>query len=536
MGLLSHVTRRLAVPRSLLPALLAVGVALAACGGGGGTSNQAGNGPKHGGQLTIAYNIEPDTFDPAAQTTTAVTAMVNMVVETLVRYDAQSKLVPNLATSWKVDGSGLEYTFALRQHVKFSDGTPFNADAAKLSLDRLASPTTFKSQPGVLTVIKDVQVVDASHLKIVLKHPFAPFLDALTATSAGVVSPKSIGQYGNTLAAIVHPVGTGPYQLAEYQKGDHVLLKRNPDYWGTAPSYDSQMFKIVPEAASRESLVKAGQADVAFAPPPNDIAALRNDPNLKVDMLPSDRTIFVSINTRDTKQPLLQNQTVRQALNYAINRDAIIKNVTYGTTSKMNAPMAPGVFGYCPTGNYPYNPAKAKRMLQQAGASNLTLTFRSPQGRYIADYEAAQAIAGDLRTVGLTVNLANPPDWRSYLGLVNVPPDQATQDIHILGWAPAVPDGSQALQQFQTAYAPPAGLSTAYYSNSEVDKLVAKANTESDRVQRQKDYCAAEKIIWNDAPWIFLWVQQNPTLTTSKVKGVYGLTNEQVITTWAEPA
>jgi ABC-type transport system substrate-binding protein len=522
--------------RRVVPVLVVMSLLLAACGGGGQSSGPPSGGQKHGDRLTVAYNIEPDTLDPAALTTTAVASMVNMMVETLVRYDKDAKLVPHLATSWNVASDGLSYTFTLRQNVKFSDGTPFNADAVKWNLDRLNSPTTFKSQPGELKVIKDVQVVDAQHVKIDLKTRFAPFLAALTSPTAGVMSPKEIGQKGNTDATIVHPVGTGPYTLEEYQRGDHLLFKKNPDYWGAKPAYDTQLYKIVPEAANRESLVKAGQADVAFNPPPNDLAALRNDSDLKVLLLPSDRTVFVSINTRDTQVPALQNKQVRQALNYAVDKDAMIKNVTFGATKKVDSPTAPGVFGYCKTGGYAYNPGKAKQLLQQAGATNLTLTMRSPQGRYIADYEAAQAIAGDLRKVGVNVNLANPPDWRSYLGLINVAPTQAKQDIHVLGWAPAFLDASQQMQQFETEFIPPAGLSTSYYSNPEVDRLVARANAEPDKAQREKDYCAASKIIWDDAPWIFLWVQTNPTLTTSKVKGVYGLPNEWVVTSWAEPA
>jgi peptide/nickel transport system substrate-binding protein len=244
----------------------------------------------------------------------------------------------------------------------------------------------------------------------------------------------------------------------------------------------------------------------------------------------------VSIDTTDPRQPLLQKPEVRQALNYAVDKDSIIKNLAYGATVKDNAPVAPGVFGYCKVGEYAYNPAKAKQMLQQAGATNLSVTFRAPQGRYIADFDAAQAIAGNLRAVGIKVDLPNAPDWASYLGQVNVGPAQNTTDIHILGWAPAFLDAAQQMQEFQKAFIPPAGSNTAYYSNPQVENLIAQANTSTDKSQRQNDYCQAEKQIWSDAPWIFLWHQTNPTVTTTKVKGVYGLPNEQIVTTWASPA
>jgi peptide/nickel transport system substrate-binding protein len=514
------------------------GLLAAACGGGSGGGSQGGTstGPKHGDKLTVAFNIEPDTFDPQAQTTTAVQALVNMVVDRLVTYDKNGRLTGQLAKSWQVGGGGLSYTFTLRSGIKFSDGEPFNAQAVKFSLDRLSSPVTFKAQPGVLTVIKDVQVVNDLQVKVDLKNPFAPFVDALTQAAAGITAPGAINQFGNTPATIVHPIGTGPYTLTEFVKGDHVTLTENQSYWGTRPGYTTQVYKIDPDAATRESLVKAGQADVAFNPPPQDLQALANDGDLRVLKLPSDRTVFVAIDTTDPRVPLLQNREVRQALNYAVDKQSIIKNLAYGATVEDDAPVAPGIFGYCKVGTYAYDPAKARQMLKQAGAENLSVTFRSPQGRYIADYDAAQAIAGNLRAVGIKVDFPNPPDWSTYLGEVNVGPAQNTTDIHILGWAPAFLDAAQQMQEFQKAFIPPAGSNTAYYSNPEVESLIAQANSSTDQNQRQTDYCRAEKLIWNDAPWIFLWHQTNPTVTTGKVTGVYGLPNEQIVTTWASPA
>ena len=518
-----------------LSMLIVAGLVLTACGGA--AQSQAPSGPKHGGTLTVAYNIEPDTLDPQAQTTTAVQALVNMVVDRLVTYDDAGKLVPQLATSWQPSSDGLSWTFTLRSGVKFQDGEPFNAQAVKLSLDRLLSPTTFKAQPGVLKVIKDVEVVDSSHVKVTLKQPFAPFLDALTQTAAGITAPNSLTQAPNTPATIAHPVGTGPYELKEYQKGDHLTLTAFSGYWGHKPAYDTQVYKIVPEATQRESLIKAGQADVAFNPPPNDLAALRNSSDVKVMIEPSDRTVFVAINTQDKTEPLLQKKEVRQALNYAVDKSAMIKNLTFGSTRPMTAPLAPGVFGYCRMSQtYNYDPGKARSLLQQAGATGMSIKLLSPQGRYVGDYNAAQAIAGNLRSVGLKVDLPNPMDWATYLGTINVAPDKASTDLHVLGWAPGYLDASQAMLQFQKSQWPVAGLATTYYTNPEVEDLVARANTELGKSQRQKDYCQAAKLVWDDAPWIFLWYQENPVITSAKVKGVYGLPNEQVVTSWAQPA
>jgi peptide/nickel transport system substrate-binding protein len=202
----------------------------------------------------------------------------------------------------------------------------------------------------------------------------------------------------------------------------------------------------------------------------------------------------------------------------------------------MDAPMAPSLFGYCKVGSYPYDPVKAKSMLAAAGASNLSVKFWAPTGRYIQDFQAAQAIANDLTAAGVKVDGPKTSDWPSYLGTINVPPAQAKTDLHLLGWAPGFLDASQAMVQFQSTMWPPKGLATSYYGNPEVDKLLARANSNSDQAARQADYCAASKLIWADAPWIFLWVQKFPMVTTAKVTGVQSIPTESFYTVYASPA
>lgn len=514
-------------------ALGATALLLAACGGGNNT--QTSSGPKQGDTLTTAIGIDADTLDPAAQTTTTVSQMVRMMAEPLVDVDQKGNTVPLLATKWQASSDGLSYTFTLRQGVKFSDGEPFNAQAVKFSIDRLLSPATFKAQPQVLAAIKQTEVIDDTHVKFDLKTPFAPFVAAMAETQASIIAPGSVNQAPNTPAQIVQPVGTGPYVFKERLKGDHITMTRNPDYWGKKPSYQTQVYKVVPDAAARESLVKAGQADVAYLPPPNDFPALQHNADVNLIMGPSDRTVQVVIDTQDKKQPLLQKPEVRQALNYAVDRQTIVKNALFGAAQVVNSPIASSLFGYCKTGDYAFNPGKAKSMLAAAGASGMSLTLMSPQGRYIGDYDVAQAVAGNLRAVGINVTVPNPPDWPTYVSTVDVPLAKASTDLHLLGWASGYLDASGHLVQFQQSQWPPAGLATSYFDDPQIDALINKANTESASSQRQQDYCSAEKMIWNDAPWIFLYNQKNPILTTNKVTGIYGLPTEQFVTSWASP-
>jgi peptide/nickel transport system substrate-binding protein len=514
--------------------VLLIGVlVMSACGGGTPTTS---TGPKQGEKLTIAIGPDPDTMDPMRQTTTTIQNIVQMVVETLVWVDTEGKIQPFLATSWQQASDGMSWTFTLKSGVKFSDGATFNAAAMKANLDRVLAPGQTCPLCGPMRGVQSVDAVDDTHLKLNLKQPIAPLLGLLTEVTFGALSPNTIAKDTDNYKRQEQPVGTGPYTLTERVKGDHVTLTRNDQYWGKKPNYKTQMFKIVPEPATREALVRAGQADVILLPPASDIPALQKDPTVKVLLAPGDRTIFLAFNTQDTSQPLLQKPEVRQALNYAVNKDLIIKSILFGAASPMDAPMASSLFGYCRVGSYPYDPNKAKQMLQAAGAGNLSLKFVAPTGRYIQDFQAAQAIANDLSAVGVKIDGPKTMDWPSYLGTINVAPAKASVDLHLLGWAPGFLDASQAMTQFQSSQHPPAGLATSYYSNPEVNSLLAKANSESDQSARATDYCAASKLIWSDAPWIFLWVQRFPMVTTAKVTGVQSIPTESFYTVYASPA
>ncbi|MBO0702238.1 MAG: ABC transporter substrate-binding protein, partial [Candidatus Dormibacteraeota bacterium] len=275
-------------------------------------------------------------------------------------------------------------------------------------------------------------------------------------------------------------------------------------------------------------------------PPPNDLPALEK-PGSGVNVIkaPDDRLIGVVVNTKDPRVPQLANPLVRQALNYAINKNAIIQRVQFGAAKQLTAPLASSLFGYCNTtgeNSFDYNVQKAKQLLQQAGATHMTLTMASPNGHYAGDYEVSQAVAADLEAVGIKVTIPNPPTWPSYVTEINVPPAQATVDLSLLGWAAAYLDASQAYQIFESSQIPPAGLNTSYWSSPQTDNLINQAQAATDKSTSQSDYCQAAKLIWNASPWLWLYNPENPILTTTTVKNVYGLPTEQVVTTFAEPA
>jgi ABC-type transport system substrate-binding protein len=524
-------------PPRWLGAVSLAGILLTGCGTGG---NGANVGARQTSVLTVAIGVDPDTLDPMRQTTTTVSNIVEMVIESLGRVDQSGKIVANLATAWQESSDAMSWTFTLRAGVTFSDGAPFDAAAVKANLDREMDPKNDCPQCSTLAnAVNSVDVVDPGHVRLVMRSPLAAdvLLGLVSLTNFGMMSPRVIQKGTPAYPQQERPIGTGQYMLKERVKGDHVTLVRNDDYWGKRPTYKQQVFMVVPDAATRESLVRSAQAQVILLPPVSDLPSLQKDPTVQIDMASGDRAVFFAIDTQDKQQPLLQNVQVREALNYAINRDAIVKSTLFGAGDVATSPLASSVFGYCQAPNpYAYNPDLARSMLQKANASGLAVSLVAPTGRYLQDWQAAQNVANDLRAVGVNVQGPRTMDWPSYLGTVVVPPAKASVDLHMLGWAPQYLDASQAMQVFDPGLIPPKGLATAYYDNPSVTALIQRALVEPDRNARAQEYCDAQKLIWNDAPWIFLWIQKFPIVYSAQVTGVGSVPNEQFYTVYAQPA
>ncbi len=478
----------------------------------------------------IAIGIDPDTLDPIGTTTTTAGNVVDYVAETLTIIDPQGKVLPHLAESWTISPNGREYTLRLRRGVTFHDGTPFDAAAVKWNLDRVADPNV-KVPIRTPYPIEKTDVVDSHTARVTLKHPYAPFIGGLSWTTAAILSPAGVKKAGNEYGNYQNVVGTGPYTLGERKRGESITLNANPKYWGRKPHYDTVVVRIVPEATTRESLILAGQVDLIILPPIADIPALQKNPALKVLLAPSDRTIFVAINTLK-----LKDRRVRQAINYAVDKQAIVKNVLFDAADVMDAPMAPSLFGYCKAGSYNFDPQRAKRLLEDAGIrAGTKVQLLHPTGRYVQDRESAQAIAGYLREVGLDAQLTTT-DWPTYIRTIMTAPDTNPTELHMLGWAPPFLDASQQMAQFTQANHPPKALATSFYTNPEVERLSAAAEQETNPDKRKDLYCQVSKLIWEDAPWLFLWVQRFPIVYSARVTNVEALPNEKFSALYARPA
>jgi len=523
LGSKDTVSRRPRIPSAAtLVFVIAMGVTAHA-------SAQGTPAPSPNAALTIGIGVDLDTVDPAQQTTTTVQNVIDYGLETLVAFDTQGKIKPLLATSWETSKDGLTLTFQLRQGVKFHDGSPFNAEAAAFSLNRLISGNVKVPIGAGFKSIKSIEAVNPTTLAIHLKHPDPNLLPNLSITTASIFSQVSATKDGNTPTNIVRPVGTGPYQFTRWNKGSEVVYTRVDDYWGPKPYYKTVSFKVIPEANSREAGLLAGQLDIVMNPPVTDLTALSSNPAVKLLKAPSDRSIFIAINV--TKPPF-DNEKVRQALNYAVDKDAIIKNVMFDAVNVMDSPFPASLSGYCNVGSYKYDPAKAKQLLAEAGVKDLKITLATPTGRYIQDSQFAQAVSGYLRKVGIEANVRTM-DWPSYVS--GIQQKDAPFELHVLGWAPGALDGPTQLQMFTGATMPPKGLNTSFFSDPAIDRLTAEAALNLDDASRNQQLCQIQKDVWQKAPWIFLWSQTLVLGYNSKIDGVSYLQNEKFETLGAHP-
>jgi peptide/nickel transport system substrate-binding protein len=485
-----------------------------------------------GKTFTIGIGITLDSLDPAQQTTTTVMNLLDYDIQTLVTFDEKGNLKPLLAKSWSWSDDGKTLTLKLRDDVKFHDGTPFNAKAVKFSLQRLIDGKVNVRIGAAYQVMKSIDAAKPDVVKIHLKHPDPNLLRNLGATMAAIVSPSSVkkgNSYNNTYKNILHPVGTGPYKLVHRTRGSELDFKRYADYWGKKPYYSKQVFKIIPESNELESGLRSGQLDFIMNPPVSDLKALASQPNIKVLKVPSDRSIYIAM---QVNMKPLDNKKIRQALNYAVNKKAIIQHVLFGAVHRMQSPFAEPLPGYCKVGGYDYNPKKAKKLLSEAGASDLSLTLGTPRGRYTQDFQASQAVASYLRKLDIKVKVKTS-DWASYVSLVNSTHDP--YNMFLLGWAPMALDAPTQMQMFTKESQPPNGLNGSFYSNPKVEKLFKKAKQELDQDKRHKLYCKIQKQIWEDAPWIFLWSQNLILAYDKDIAGISYQPNEKFDTIYAHP-
>jgi len=391
--------------------------------------------PRMGGTIVYAMEAEPDILDPHACGGWHTSRVVLQMYDQLVEHDltqpwyeaAPPKLVGSLASSWTISPDGTEYTFSLREGIKFHDGTPFDAEAVKFNFDRIwneGAPNFYPRAkayraPDVF-FIKSVDVVDTHTVKITLKEPFNSFLLRLANVGPGMVSmisPTALKKYGNEDIAL-HPTGTGPFRFVERVVGDRVVMERNPDYWGgnpkVGPFLDRIVIKPVSDASARVAGLRGGSFDMIIVPAPDSKPLLQKEGFIWAQGICHHNWYWAY----NMNKPLFQNKMVRQAMNYAVNRKALCSDLLLNTAYPMNDGIdPPGMLSFDPTFEaFEYNPKKAMELLAKAGHSkgfDTTFVTSTDGSGQLIPVPIAEHVQADMRNIGINMNVQST-EWVSY--------------------------------------------------------------------------------------------------------------------------
>jgi peptide/nickel transport system substrate-binding protein len=306
---------------------------------------------------------------------------------------------------------------------------------------------------------------------------------------------------------------------------------RNENYYGPKPSVKKITWKIIPEVATREAMLQSGEVDICIKPSPANMARLEADPGITIDRPLSTRSIFIALNTQKFQT---QNKLVRIALNYAVDKKALVKNVLFGQAEPAEGVISPILFGYGKMDfQYDYDPKKAKELLKKANFDfSKPLKMFTPQGRYLFDKQVAEAVQAYFQAIGVKAEL-RVIDWPIYAASIRKPIEKTDRECGLFGWGPVILDGDMTLYgQFTCAVNPPNGSGTSFYCNPEFDKLMEASRREQNPVKRKELMIKASRLVWDDCPWLFLHTERFVIAYKSKIKGIITDPRERLYPTY----
>jgi peptide/nickel transport system substrate-binding protein len=458
--------------------------------------------------VTISQGVDADTLNPLATTITPTFNVVHHVYERLADFGSRpGEYEPRLAVSWRrVNPTTIEYK--LRRGVTFSNGDPFTSADVRYSVDWIKNPANASKQTPYVREIDRVETPDASTVRFISKVP--------TAVPPGLQNPifiidaKYAQAKGNAYLA-EHPIGTGPYVLREWKRDDQTVFDANPHWWGGRSAIDHVVFKPIPEAGARVAALRTGSTDLITNVPPQYQIQLVGGANTKLESTRSGRQLFIAFNTLQPGPQ--QNKLVRQAINYAVDVPAIVKNVLGGRGYELTSPIPPNYFGYdASVPGYKHDAAKAKALLAKAGypdGKGVALTLNAPIGRYNRDREVAEAIAGQLQAVGIQATV-RAQEWVSYSDQLN---RRGLTPLYELGWNQPSADADGVVTALFTSSAP-----LSCYSNPEIDRLADQARGELDVAKRKALYKRIASILNEDAAWVVLFEYEDLYATSKRLR------------------
>jgi|LDZU01.1.fsa_nt_gi peptide/nickel transport system substrate-binding protein len=498
--------------------------------------------------LVFGSSGDASRLDPADVTDGESIQRMDNIFEGLVEYEPGStEIKPCLAESWEISEDGTEMVFHLRKGVKFHDGTEFNADAVVFSFERQYNPEHPYHQYGewpywgyMFSDIEKMEKIDDYTVKLTLKAPNASIMTSLAMFTVAIVSPANAEKYKED--AFKNPCGTGPFKFVEWVKDDHITLEANENYWRERPNIDKLIFRVIEDPSARLLALEVGEIHGMEYPNPADFERIEANPDLVLMSEPGMNIGYMAMNTgygyvdankngvKDDDEPLektpgyyepLTKKEVRKAINMAIDKEAIVRDIYMGTASKAKNGMPPFMIGYNDEiEDYPYDPERAKELLAEAGYPDgfeVTLHVMPVSRPYMFDPpKIGEAIQSYLAAVGIDVNFYQV-DWGTYLQET----EAGQHQMCLLGWTGDNGDPDNFMNVLYGLNACSIGTAGnyAFYTNEENQELLTKALRTYDVDERAKYYKQAQELIHEDAGWVYLAHANQSIVFRNNVEG-----------------
>jgi len=457
-------------------------------------------------KLVIGIWSDVRTLDPAMCNMALDGAIVCNIHEPLTWFGLDLKLAPKLALSWEAENDARAWVFKLRPNVTFHDGTPFNAEAVKFHFDRIRFPETKSNRLTKIAKLDHSEVIDDLTIRFHMKGPFAVWPILIRDAFASIVSPTRAREAPVPEQYKWHPVGTGPYEFVEYRPDQFIRLRKNHRHWDAANYHVEELeFRPVREPTTRLILLEQGELDIA------DLSyahaeVIEKAGHVHVDRVPALRISYIGLNYQ---KPPLNDPRVRRALNYAINREDIIKYAFRGTYDASYGPLPHSLPAYnANTTKYMYDPTRAKQLLADAGhAKGLRLTLWSMDRA--ADRAMAETLHEQMRMVGVDLNIVMYDQavyWDKFDAFLTdkgekFPTRDGVFDMFLAGWT----GGESAYGFLDPLFRSTSSSNSSFYENKEVDRLLDEALNTADEAARDEIYKRVQEIIVDDAPWVFAY-------------------------------
>ena len=477
--------------------VLALAVALALIGAGAAPAQDRARTK----EVVIGLGAEPRTMLAVTIVDWTTNNMLEHIYDRLLDRDPKTfKPRPMLAESWRIV-TDTTWEFKLRKGVKFHNGEPFTAHAVKATIDYALDPANKShfTAAAYWGLVKEVQVVDDFAVRFLTKQPWPNLIDSASLTNSLIMPAKALRELGPAKLA-EKPIGTGPFRFVEWKRDERLVLERNPDYWQGPADVSRVTFRFIPEFSARMAALLSGEIDIMKDVPPHAVEAVERSGRARLRSTVSSRINYLAL--VNLKPGPMQDVRVRRAMNHAVDVDELIKQVLKGRATRMCGPMAPANVDYAPVECYKHDQARALALLKEVGQdpAKLELTLDTPSGRYPLDKDVSLAIAAQLQRLGIKVNVV-VNEWGTHLDKIK---NRNTGDMFFLGWGPAL-HGQGTMQPLFLAdqtYA-------SYGNNAMLSEKISRASTLLDPKARAEAYAELQRLVHDEAPWVFLWQQHD---------------------------